>query len=642
MADINNKNNTRIPVWISYARGEEGYDNGLYITKNISSDSNKDNVFQRVKNILQEEKINTETDEQLIAGDNLDEFERKFKDAKIVIVILSDKYLTSEHCMNEWKNIQQSIKSKKVFYIKYNEEIIKKKTGEVICKKGFDLGNNQYRTLLYSFWINFFEKNYDLPHKPTIIEKALQNCCYFDEISKIYTLVENYVTPRTGSKTFNQHLKSICEEIKKMQEPTSFYNGLLNSILTNETILVIGDSVLEFGDKCLGQVVDEELQRWLIEDKGKCCISLRDWNRNFYDEKIRIEEYGYKIIQEKSNACNNDKFLQLLNDGKFNTIISLGYSDKLYDTVENYARKNTNFPPTYIPLKGEQFAKPEHSNPIKFYDLVRDRIGEKNNTNKEETNHTFSKKENILFEEKTIVDFISACIIAIRKEISFANKSVLALGTNFPGWGVRFIWNALNYHSSVNPALSNRELDSKTYNYINCKFPNQHIIEENNVFQFMDDVHKIYTNEATDSSCIQIYVFFYEEDRNNGFAHDYYNSIKPLEKKYKVKFVKRQKTNNPEDNIVSIKKSDFVIIYKKEQHISQGNYINEACYAKEITAIKELETPKLFLIYHKIDEFHDITFEDDNKFDNSGAASLSYGVENFIQIITKSSVEEQK
>lgn len=600
-----------IPIWISYGRTEKSSNNnyGLYRTEDTSN--NKESIFDRVKKILQEEKINVKSDQDLTWGDNLNEFEKKFENARLVIVILNDKYLTSEHCMNEWKNIHKSLNCKKIFYIKYNEEKIIGKNKKVICKNGFDLKNNKYRALLYEYWIQFFNAHYSNP-KSEIEEIALQNGCYFNEITQIYTIIENNYTLRSGKDNFENIIKGKLRELKKTQN-NKFYNSLIKTVLVNNPILIVGDSVLEYNNNNLGNELNKELERWLKENKKKTFKDLREWNRYNYNEDVGIEVYGYEKIQE---FTNNDKcsviFRNFLEKGQFKIIFSFGYSEQIYYAVKEYALSRFGDDGLfYISLQDKDFAeksKNKKVEPVVFFDLVRDRNSEYKNKIEEEKEEDKEeekyKRKRIVFSEKDIVDLISKVIVAIANIDIIRNKSVFAIGTNIPGWGLRFLWNALNYGNDKNkvkhPTLSNRKFDDKTYNFINTRFPNQRMIEEGDIFNVMKRFGDYCEINNNDKSYTRIYVFYYEEEWDEEICGIYYDKIIPLTDEFKVTFCLRKtySKDRVNENIDIINESSLVILYTK----NINNYRKaipkiRAVYKEELNTIQQKDPNTLFLIY---------------------------------------------
>ena len=603
-----------IPIWISYGRTERSSNNkyGLYTTEDSSK--SKESIFDRVKNILHEENINVKSDKDLTWGDNLDDFEKKFKDAKIVIVILNDKYLTSEHCMNEWKNIHESdtFYRKKVFYIKYNEEIIKTKDNEVVCDRGFDLNNTEYRTLLYEYWIQFFKNNYSNPSKDTIVEKALKNGCYFDEINQIHTIISNEYSVRSGSDNFTDVIREKIKEYKSNHNAT-YYNSIIYSILVNNPILIVGDSVLEYNNDNLGNQLNIELERWLRKEKGEEFKDIREWNRNKYKSDIGIEEHAYDTIQKYSNtpACS-ETFELFLEKANTNIIISFGYSKQIYYAVRRYVEKKYGETERerrllYISLQDKDFATKckidkNVRDYIVFIDLVKDITN-----NLSDTNSIVSQKR-MVYCEKDIVDLISNTIIAIRNVDFIKNKSVLAIGTNIPGWGLRFLWNALNHggNRANHPTLSNRIIDSKSYNYINKRFTNQRMIDEEDLFILMKRFGESNDTDINNENTKKIYVFYYDEEYDDDLCKILYEQIMPITEKLNVSMYRRKTFSKDRinENIELITKAEFVIIcYTKPDIYKSADIQKRSVYQKEIKAIKQKANDNIFIIYADTDAF---------------------------------------
>lgn len=83
--------------------------------------------------------VYTNTNEKKISN-----FEKNIGKAKIVIVILSDKYFRSSHCMNEWTLIHIDTRGKTIVYVKYDQEKIKLNSKKVL-NNGFDFDEPKYR-----------------------------------------------------------------------------------------------------------------------------------------------------------------------------------------------------------------------------------------------------------------------------------------------------------------------------------------------------------------------------------------------------------------------------------------------------------------------------------------------------------------
>ena len=167
-------------VYISYAQNDEQYPNvGDIVHRFI-------NLFKQL-NIKY--RIDTEND-----GKSVYDFICEFESAKIIIVILSDKYFKSRNCMIEWINVQNNINTmKKIIYIKYDEEVIKLNDGSVLTN-GFDLSNKFYVSQLEKEWrkkqIKWHSHNSD--YQPSEIEKRnAEDNFYFATFSKINVLINN-------------------------------------------------------------------------------------------------------------------------------------------------------------------------------------------------------------------------------------------------------------------------------------------------------------------------------------------------------------------------------------------------------------------------------------------------------------------
>jgi hypothetical protein len=124
-------------VYISYAKSDE-------------HNPHIDNPKKRLNKLLELSGIKCHiyenTDEKSIS-----DFEKRIADGKIIVIILSNKYFQSEHCMNEWTLVHNSdTRRKKIIYIKYDEEVINI-DGEIL-NNGFDFSNQSYRTFIRQHW----------------------------------------------------------------------------------------------------------------------------------------------------------------------------------------------------------------------------------------------------------------------------------------------------------------------------------------------------------------------------------------------------------------------------------------------------------------------------------------------------------
>ena len=81
----------------------------------------------------------------------------------------------------------------------------------------------------------------------------------------------------------------------------------------------------------------------------------------------------------------------------------------------------------------------------------------------------YSGIQNLIFSEDKIVKFINSCIIALynynnKNNRQLNNRFVLTLGTNFPSWALRFMWERLtnNNENRETALISNTIVDHKT------------------------------------------------------------------------------------------------------------------------------------------------------------------------------------
>ena len=135
---IFNKNN---PVFISYARNKK------------EEKQHHADIRERLVKLFDLSGIRYVNDE----GNHdtqIPTFEKWFGLCEVVVVILSDKYFKSEHCMFEWACIHHNHydnDGRKIIYVKYDEEKIFLDENCVL-ENGFDFQNANYEKNISDYW----------------------------------------------------------------------------------------------------------------------------------------------------------------------------------------------------------------------------------------------------------------------------------------------------------------------------------------------------------------------------------------------------------------------------------------------------------------------------------------------------------
>ncbi|MCR5454034.1 MAG: SUMF1/EgtB/PvdO family nonheme iron enzyme [Bacteroidales bacterium] len=132
------KDNT---VYISYAsKSKRIYDEIAqhYNVETNSVDHERDSFVDMLYKQLTAEGIPCKLDTVDVQGGSITEFEQAIGNANYVVVVLSDKYFISPHCMYEWDLIQKDAEEKKknIYYVYFTGETIRCEDGTEF--KGID------------------------------------------------------------------------------------------------------------------------------------------------------------------------------------------------------------------------------------------------------------------------------------------------------------------------------------------------------------------------------------------------------------------------------------------------------------------------------------------------------------------------
>ncbi|MCR5455347.1 MAG: TIR domain-containing protein, partial [Bacteroidales bacterium] len=161
-------NNGR-PVYISYAGNSDAKPEWEHIADGV----------EELKKALEEANIEYRIREET-SNDKVTEFEREIGDSEIVVLIFSDLYFRTEHCMHEFVEIKKSLQKnpdKKIFCIKNGT---------------FDLADVNYILEIEHFWgderqeygeIEFHQMRQHSEQE----EVAKGNDFYIDDVRHLYS-----------------------------------------------------------------------------------------------------------------------------------------------------------------------------------------------------------------------------------------------------------------------------------------------------------------------------------------------------------------------------------------------------------------------------------------------------------------------
>lgn len=171
--------------------------------------------------LFESEKIQYSIDQEDITnGNSISDYEREIGNkSKYVVLVYSDKYFRSRHCMYEFVNVKKS-KKQQVFYIKSGD---------------FNLSDSNYISELKKYWLDKqteYNRNMNLyGNKPSAVDKSMSdNNFYLDEISTLsqYFSDKHYVT---ANSLKNDNYKVFLHQIKKVIAPNPTTKILKFSLL---------------------------------------------------------------------------------------------------------------------------------------------------------------------------------------------------------------------------------------------------------------------------------------------------------------------------------------------------------------------------------------------------------------------------
>ena len=156
------------PVYISYAsKSKRIYDEyAKHKVTLVDNRQERDTFVNNLEKSLKLPGINYKIDREDVEGGSITDFENEIGNAAIVVVVLSDKYFISPHCMYEFDMIHKSKttptgKVKKIYYTYFDGEIITAEDGTVFKGADFPMKNinlDYYHKVILPFWKERFEK----------------------------------------------------------------------------------------------------------------------------------------------------------------------------------------------------------------------------------------------------------------------------------------------------------------------------------------------------------------------------------------------------------------------------------------------------------------------------------------------------
>ena len=491
MEDYNNTYiNPDNPVYISYAWADD---------KNPDIEKDVDelcNILDREKIYIKRDKDSNPTKRLIPYRWSIAKAAEEIGKGDTVIVVLSERYFTSLACLREFFLIRQNGNlNKRVFYI-----VIK--NGEIRDRDIFVKSIQSLAIIKYNI-LQIVESNYCYLTKTESF--ALENNMYADVLGFLRQDTEDKCTmnieywKKDKYSKLIEHLKEHIKETIKYginidEEVDNCLKVITHEKYDKDAILLIGDSIFDVetddGRKNLGTVINEIILKKanslsLKHGNGQE-KTLREWYKKNYDEKyveelktsafIPVMDEIKRIQNNPLNRNMNKRLLELLNTNKFNKIMSIGYSDLIYKTIEDYKKGKENI--KIITLGQSGFAEPVvEFNGIYFYDLL------------DMENRKKSNNGSLIFTEYDIVDFVSKCIFAVNKESILPKKYLLTLGTNFPSWALRFMWfsltkNVNNLSFNNKGFIANQKIDNKTRRFVNSN--GAAFVPDNETNRFID------------------------------------------------------------------------------------------------------------------------------------------------------------
>ncbi len=619
-------NNIGFPIYISYSHEneyEQGYIDNMESPVNYLVDS-----LEKLQYDVRQDK-NCEYD-------RISAFEKEIGNAKIVIIFLSQKYLKSKHCMYEWTEIHKNLdwnnkerenNNKKIIYIRYNG-ISQKSDTKWEFNKWYPELRRYWEDELNTYWKKYVreQRTADLIDKETY-----KNEFYFNAMKKIMNGPHRdtpdwyYTSDLYEGDAIDKIINSIKNYIKNQHD---YEEKQWEKFLCNKTILLVGDSALQYhyNDVTvqLGEYIEANLAEWLYMHGYD--MTVREFNRlmMYSGNAHHIKDYYKTIFEEKIKKENIlfDKLKKLLESYRFDMILSVGYSGKIIEAVKAAYANELNII-EYV--KGLQFTQQYKEGDVNYYQLV-------------PCISKYTESREILFSEydltKFTYDFISAVKskkIGHNRSLNYYNdKKLIILGTNFPGWALRFVWTTLTGVNKQESIIINKDVDSKSYKFI-AKQSEVLVIKnkDNRLEDIMIRLTKLANNHKKENlkpTKTNIYVCYYDNEPTKNKLYEDRVRFIDIEKNADlgVNFVWRtyyQKRNNQRKTQaeIFIDYCKLFVIYRPCSDKNKNSF-DERSYADEFNFIMNNQEHKnVFLIDcnatldNSIEDVAHIQYDEDGK-----------------------------
>ena len=321
--DNDNHINNSIPVYISYASEDKSKQS---FTKTKKDKKDKTKYVEDLCESLTSRNINVLIYQTAVeAGDNIELFERQIGDAKIIIVILSDKYFTSPHCMYEWTLIHKHTLGKKIIYVNFdNETPIKKIYGIKIQE--WDFTNPEYKNSLYDRWADYMKQCVDRYNKrnnayPAIVQRAFSNWFYLEELNNVLQKVTDNNTLKASDDNTITNITNAVEKYIIRYNTGNDDPDLDNKItkaIWKKSVLVVGDNILKYRcadnkynianiqiakDGRLGDYYNSRLFAEAIQkNNDEAPANIREWYAIHYNDRELINKLEKDKIQKNKRT----------------------------------------------------------------------------------------------------------------------------------------------------------------------------------------------------------------------------------------------------------------------------------------------------------------------------------------------------
>ena len=313
------------PIYISYAWNDNDHP---YIA----------NIVQTIQQIFIENHISYKLDKiDMNNGDSIREFEEEIGNGSIVIILVSEKFLKSSHCIYEWNCI--------LFFHLFNK--LKDYNDVILIRHNdVDYKNESFRERIYNFW-NEQNKSF-----------------YSNSINALFCLLENHTHLKVNTFDEIKFIQSIKKEISKKNISNLHYNSKIkltiddidNWCMTNKDLIekeynlckdskyIISDEMHK-KDPGLVCLISNSKSLSTPLDKQKWFDLYKKMDKSQIYNLYRIliaERYKLQSIETKTN----NKLHEILGSNNLQDIISqcndlLKYKEK--PTKLDIVRKNNSY-----------------------------------------------------------------------------------------------------------------------------------------------------------------------------------------------------------------------------------------------------------------------------------------------------------